>query len=88
MEFEFDPAKSRVDRAKHGDDFVTAQKLWDDPDRLEVPARTQDEPRLALLARYEGKVWVALFTYRGERVRVISVRRARDKEVRLYYESD
>lgn len=45
MRFEFDPAKSAANRAKHGIDFLEAQALWSDPDRLEVPGRTMNEPR-------------------------------------------
>ena len=43
MEFDFDPAKSAANLKKHGIDFADA--LWSDPDRLEVPARSIDEPR-------------------------------------------
>ena len=45
MDFEFDPAKSAANLKKHGIDFVGAQVLWSDPDRLEIPARSLDEPR-------------------------------------------
>jgi uncharacterized DUF497 family protein len=45
LEFEFDEAKSQANLAKHGIDFVDAQSLWFDPLRLEIPARTEDEPR-------------------------------------------
>ena len=87
MQFEFDPRKSKKNKEKHGIDFVEAQKLWEDEDRLEIEARSDDEPRLALIAMAEGKVWSAFFTYRGEqRVRLISVRRAREKEEQWYYE--
>lgn len=40
MKFEFDPSKSESNRDKHGIDFTQAQRLWEDPDRLVVPART------------------------------------------------
>jgi len=40
MEFEIDPLKSVSNREKHGVDFVQAQELWQDPMRIEVPART------------------------------------------------
>lgn len=87
MQFEFDPRKSKKNKEKHGLDFVEAQKLWEDEDRLEIEARSDDEPRLALIATAEGKLWSAFFTYRGEqRVQLISVRRAREKEEQLYYE--
>ena len=87
MQFEFDSRKSKKNKEKHGIDFVEAQKLWEDEDRLEIEARSDDEPRRALIAIYGEKVWSAFFTYRGEqRIRLISVRRAREKEERLYHE--
>ena len=51
MAFEFDAAKSRANREKHGIDFVQAQSVWDDPERIEVPARTLDEPRFLVIGR-------------------------------------
>ncbi|MDD2519870.1 MAG: BrnT family toxin [Kiritimatiellae bacterium] len=84
MEFEFDPRKSAANRVKHGIDFVQAQPLWDDSDRLEVPARTSDEPRVLVIGRIEGRHWAAVITYRQDKVRIISVRRARKEEVELY----
>jgi uncharacterized DUF497 family protein len=38
MRFEFDPVKSTANKDKHGIDFVEAQVLWNDPDRIEIPA--------------------------------------------------
>ncbi len=87
MEFEFDPAKSTSNRAKHGISFEEATQLWGDPDRLEAPAKTVDEARYALIAQLHGNVWVAIFTYRQDRIRIISVRRARPNEKALYDES-
>jgi uncharacterized DUF497 family protein len=82
--FEFDSAKSTANKKKHGIDFIEAQALWDDPDLLEIPARTTDEPRFLLIGMIEIKHWAAIITYRGENVRIISVRRARDEEIELY----
>lgn len=87
MEFEFDQKKSRVNQEKHGLDFREAQSLWDDPDLLEVPARTTDEPRFLIIGKIGGRHWSGVITYRNERVRIISVRRSRAEEVALY-ESD
>ena len=84
MEFEFDPTKSESNRAKHGIDFTTAGALWDDPLRVEFPARTMGEPRFLVVGTIDGVRWSAIFTYRGAAVRIISVRRARPEEVRLY----
>lgn len=84
VRFEFDPAKSAANLAKHGIDFDHAQSLWDDEDYLEIPARTQDEPRWIVLGRIDGRVWAAIVTRRGQAVRIISVRRARLTEEALY----
>ena len=84
MEFEFDPVKSTTNLQKHGIDFAEAQALWEDSMRVEIPARTVDEPRWLVIGRIEGKHWSAVFTYRQQRVRLISVRRSRDEEVAIY----
>ncbi|MEZ5564039.1 MAG: BrnT family toxin [Gammaproteobacteria bacterium] len=84
MAFEFDPRKSAANLAKHGIDFVDAQRLWEDPDLLEIPARTEDEPRWLLIGRIDAKLWSAVVTSRGDAIRLISVRRSRDDEVALY----
>ena len=84
MGFDFDPAKSAANLKKHGIDFVGAQDLWRDPDRLEVPARSLDEPRTQVIGRIGGVMWSAFITTRGDRIRIISMRRARDEEKAAY----
>ena len=84
MEFEYDPGKSSANRRKHGIDFIEAQLLWHDSARVEIPARTDDEPRWLVIGRIAGKEYSAVITYREDRVRLISVRRSRTEEVNLY----
>ncbi len=84
MEFEFDITKSEANKTKHGIDFVEAQAIWDDPDFVEIPARTSDEPRFLVIGKTGGKAWSAIVTYRNECLRIISVRRSRQEEVELY----
>ncbi len=84
MEFEFDETKSQSNKQKHGIDFVEAQELWEDIERLEIPARTEDEPRYLVIGKIEDKHWSAVITYRNEKIRIISVRRARKEEVAIY----
>ena len=84
MEFEFDEAKSQTNSAKHGIDFVAAQALWLDELRIEVPARTEVEDRFLVIGRIADKHYSAVITYRGQRVRIISVRRSRPEEVAIY----
>ncbi len=84
--FEFDAVKSESNLTKHGIDFLKAQALWNDPMLLEIPARTEDEPRYLVIGLIDGKHWSAVITYRGTKIRLISVRRARTEEV-AWYES-
>jgi len=82
--FEYDDKKSISNLKKHGVDFVAAQKLWLDPDLIEVQAISEDEPRFLVVARIADKHWSAVITYRGNIIRIISVRRSRKSEVKLY----
>ena len=84
MMFEFDPAKSHANKKKHEIDFDEAQALWLDPKRVVFVARFQGEERHGIVARIGAKLWCAIFTYRGEKIRIISVRRAREYEEELY----
>ena len=84
MEFELDPAKSASNLDKHGIDFDAIQAIWQDVMRIEIPARTTDEPRWLVVGQIDGKHWSVVVTYRGDRVRIISARRPRKEEVALY----
>jgi uncharacterized DUF497 family protein len=84
MPLEYDPQKSRSNHEKHGIDFEKAQAIWNDADYLEIPAITLDEPRWLVIGKIDEKCWSAVITYRGENIRIISVRRSRDEEVELY----
>jgi uncharacterized DUF497 family protein len=84
MEFEFDERKTEANKKKHGMDFNEAQLLWDDPDRIEIPAKTTDEARFVIIGKTGNKHWSGIFTYRGEIIRIISVRRSRQEEVEIY----
>lgn len=89
MKFEWDPDKSDKNKEKHGISFDEAKSLWNDPNGITLKANTSDgEIRLMLIAGTDGKVWAAIFTERDESTRIISVRRARKKEKRLYEENN
>ncbi len=82
--FEFDPKKSESNRKKHGIDFVQAQAIWQDPDFIEIMAKSEDELRALVVGMIGGKHWSAIITYRKDKIRIISVRRSRESEVALY----
>ena len=79
-----DARKSEAGKRKQGMDFIGIQALWEDPDLLEFPARTEDGPRSLVIGMIDDKHWSCVITYRGERVRIISARRSRKEEVALY----
>jgi uncharacterized DUF497 family protein len=58
--------------------------LWNDPERMEIPAKTTDEPRYLIIGMIEGKHWSAVVTYRSKNTRLISVRRSRKEEIEFY----
>ena len=82
--FEFDPEKSQRNESKHGISFTSAQSLWRDEDRVVFTANSETELRFALLASFGGKIWAAFYTMREDKIRIISVRRARTKEREVY----
>jgi uncharacterized protein len=84
MEFEFDLQKSNHNKIKHGINFFEAQALREDSDFMEIPVKTEDEARFLVIGKISRKHWSAVITYRGEKIRIISVRRARKEEVEIY----
>jgi uncharacterized DUF497 family protein len=85
MKFDWDARKSVANKCKHGIDFETARALWLDENRIEIEAPHPVEERRILIGRLQKKLWTAVYTIRGgSTVRLISVRRSRDKEVALY----
>lgn len=84
MAFKFDKNKSRANKEKHGIDFEEAQAIFQDLDRIEIPAKVIDEPRFLVIGKIGRKHWSGIITYRTENIRIISVRRARTEEVELY----
>ena len=84
MEFEWDEKKSWVNKSKHGIDFNTATELWNDQDRIEIQTNFPGEDRDVLIGKIGDKLWTAIFTRREKAIRIISVRRSRKKETKLY----
>ncbi|MBN1906088.1 MAG: BrnT family toxin [Deltaproteobacteria bacterium] len=88
MKFECNDKKSLENKLKHGIDFNEARDLWNDDNRVEIHATYPSEERYILIGKVGSKIWTAIFTLRGESVRIISVRRSRKKEVMLYEEKE
>ncbi len=85
MYFEYDKTKSSINKSKHDIDFNEAQKLWEDPYSFEIPSpQSEDEERFLVLGKINSKNYTAIITYRDTNIRIISVRRSREKETKLY----
>ena len=84
IKFEWDSQKSRTNRFKHKIDFESAKSLWEDPDRIEIRAPHPIENRYILIGKIRECLWSAVYTLRGEAIRIISVRRSKKQEMKLY----
>lgn len=84
MKFEFDSDKSATNKDKHGIDFVEAQALWADENLFIMLAKDDQEPRFMAIGEIGDKLWSAICVHRGNRIRIISVRRSRKLEVEIY----
>ena len=85
MNFEYDPAKSLKNFAKHGISFKKAQLLWENTTiTLESKNSGNDNSRYLVFGKINNKHWTAVITKRNNRIRIISVRRSRKKEEQYY----
>lgn len=73
MRLEFDPVKEATNLAKHGVDFSTVPRVFEDPDRLIVPnlKHCPSEPRFYAIGDDGHGVLTVRFTIRGDALRVI-----------------
>ena len=86
MDVEFDSAKARSNLAKHGITFEEAATCLLDSCALVVEdCVTSGEPRWVLLGLSDkGRLLTVVYTLRGENPRLISARKATQKEVLSY----
>jgi uncharacterized DUF497 family protein len=85
INFEYDERKSQSNQKKHGVSFEEAKKLWVVL-AVEIQARTEDETRCLRIGKLNDKLYSCVFTMRGDVVRLISVRRSRQEEEKIYAE--
>lgn len=83
--FEYDSQKSIFNKKKHGIDFLESTHLWNDPFLVRFPAKNiEGEERWAYIGQWELKYWTVIVTHRGNLIRIISCRRARENEKEIY----
>lgn len=86
MDFEFDPAKDEANRFKHGLKLAFGERVFAALDHVIVPTLREgdEEDRFKAIGTVEGKLYTAVHTWRGESVRLISVRRSNAGERKDY----
>ena len=84
MNFEYDENKSLSNKQKHGIDFEEAKLLWDDDRMVELTASYEDEQRVINIGKINARFYTAVTTMRNGKIRIISVRRSRKKEIEVY----
>ena len=86
MPYEWDEAKRRGNIEKHGEDFTLIDAFDWETATSEADPR-QDEPRILATGFVGSRLHVIVYTWRGENIRVISLRKANDREARRYAET-
>lgn len=86
MNFEWDEAKSGVCFQSRGFDFAYALRAFLDPDRLvhQDLRRSYGEDRYQLMGRIESRLFVVIYTTRQGAIRIVSARKANQREVKQY----
>jgi uncharacterized DUF497 family protein len=92
LQFEWDPAKAEVNFRQHWVSFEEASGVWIDPHRIiepDVLHSTEEEFREQALGLSEKpRLLLVIFTERDETIRIISARRANERETRRYAGQD
>lgn len=86
MEFEWDEIKSQACFDQRGFDFAYITRAFLDPDRIIAPDTRYDygEIRFRLMGMIEGRLYIVVYTLRGKLVRIISARKANQRETKHY----
>jgi uncharacterized DUF497 family protein len=84
MDIEFDPDKDSANQEKHGVSLAFGIEILSDANRLDIlDVRVgYAEERFIADGLVAGRVWLCVFTRRGNRYRMISVRKSHDRETR------
>ena len=86
MKFQWDQGKSDACFRDRGFDFAYAAAAFGDPNRQvrQDTRRIYGEARYQLTGQVEGRLFVVVYTHRHGEVRIISARKANQREVRRY----
>ena len=87
MDFEWDPEKAVSNRRKHGISFADATEVFHDDRAVTLADEHPQEERFITLGMDAlGRLLVVVYSWRGDRIRIISARRATQRERTQYEE--
>jgi uncharacterized protein len=84
MEFEWDEGKRAQVIADRALDFVFARRFFDGRPAIHIPSPRDGEERVKTIAMFDDVVLTLIWCWRGDVIRIISMRRAHEKEIRAY----
>lgn len=88
MQFDddFDKSKSEWTKKNRGIDFIEAREIWNDPRCVDgAPGNVVGgEDRWLIVGKALDKLWTTCYTHRYSKIRIISVRPARQEEKEIY----
>jgi uncharacterized DUF497 family protein len=89
MIYEWDERKAAHNIAKHGVPFEYAARVFDDPFRMDSEDQRRDysEARRLTIGTIDRRLYVIAYTLRGKIIRLISARKANEREQRKYHEA-
>lgn len=85
-DFEWDEAKARANRRKHGVDFAEAVTVFLDPNAIDAPDLESSERFVVIGRSTTSRVLFVVYAERRERIRLISARKASPSQRRVYEE--
>ena len=86
MMYEYDTRKSQLNKLKHGVSFEEAKEIWEGA-CIDFAAKSDFENRYAIIGPIDKKLYTCIYTLRGKNIRIISCRRSRENERKLYEEN-
>ena len=90
MEFEWDPKKAELNLKRHRVSFAEAAEAFMDENAVELfdDANSDEEIRYQLVGISGLRLLFVAYTERGETIRIISARKANEKQIRIYNEQN
>ena len=85
LHYEWDARKAETNIRKHGISFADAVNVFGDDYAITVQVVHPDENRYMILGEdARGRLLVVIFSFRGDKIRIISARKATGKELNAY----